>query len=270
MAANEASPPSDARLAEFRLAAPLHAALRERDYNAALAAMPLARDIDAIAVAERGVALQPLCLAAQDASADAYDMVRALVLRYGAKANVRDGRGYTPLHYAARNGNLAVVELLLEQGADVNATVRGVDMPVTPLYLAAQFGMNRVAEALRLFGAEAIDAELLSQLRVDAAVESARNAALARVGEAGTERSEAVRAVYAEVSEAAIAELEAAGRFQEASIWRQFEGRAAELVIQGASVSTADPDVWIAVISQKLLTEIQASVQEFRASGDSR
>jgi ankyrin repeat protein len=44
-----------------------------------------------------------------------------MLLQAGATVTVRDGEGYTPLHYAVSKGNLEEVQLLLAAGADVNA-----------------------------------------------------------------------------------------------------------------------------------------------------
>ena len=45
-----------------------------------------------------------------------------LVLPYVTDINLRDGDGYTMLHYVAQTGNYDSMKLLLEAGADVNAT----------------------------------------------------------------------------------------------------------------------------------------------------
>lgn len=266
-ASGQAAP--EARAEEFSSEAPLHFALRERHYDDALVAMRAQTDIDEIAYDEHGRALRPLCLAAQDASADAYDMVQALIRRYGADPNVHDGRGFTPLHYAAGNGNLAVVETLVIHGADVNALVSGDETPVTPLYLATQTGMDRVAAFLRAHGADDLDRELASQLKVDAAMERARMAAMARVVDEGLPFPDALRLVYREVTSAAATELEAAGRFEEASIWRKFGDRSAEVVIRQQPSADANPDVWIAGTMQALMTEIEASVAAIDGSAGS-
>ena len=258
---------ADERTEAFRRTAPLHFALRARDYDGALAAMLVQQDIDEVLEDERGKALQPLCLAAQDASADAYDMVRALILSYGADPNVRDGRGQSPLHYAAANGNLAVVELLVQHGADVNAMVSGSDEPLTPLYLATRFGMGRVADFLRSYGADELDGDLASRLKVDAAIGRAHIAALERVLEEGLAFSDTVRAVYEETTAAAVAELEAAGRLQEAAIWRALGSRAAEVVIRDAPGVDSDLDAWVAVTTQKLLSEVPESLRAVGTAG---
>lgn len=259
----------EARTEVFESEAPLHFALRERNYDDALAAMRTQVDIDEVAYDENGNALRPLCLAAQDGSADAYDMVRALIQRYGADPNVQDGRGFTPLHYAASNGNLAVVEKLVLHGADVNALVAGDESPVTPLYLATQFGMDRVAAFLHAHGADDLDRDLASQLKVDAAMEQARMAAMTRVVDEELPFPDALRLVYKEVTSAAATELEAAGRFDEASIWRKFGDQSAEVVIQQPPSADVDADAWIAGTMQALMTEIEASVAAIDGSAGS-
>ena len=58
------------------------------------------------------------------------DIVRALV-RAGAHVDARsDSKRCTPLHMAARRGNIAVSEALLECGADINARDRAGDTPL--------------------------------------------------------------------------------------------------------------------------------------------
>jgi len=51
----------------------------------------------------------------------------------------------TPLHYAAQNGHLSVVEYLVNQKADINAKDYG---KMTPLHYAAQNGHLSVVEYL--------------------------------------------------------------------------------------------------------------------------
>ncbi|GEM_PF-5475863 len=58
----------------------------------------------------------------------------------------------TPLHAAAYNGHGAMVELLLEVGADVNA--KAVGGVITPLYMACHEGNAKVANTLIDHGAE--------------------------------------------------------------------------------------------------------------------
>lgn len=57
--------------------------------------------------------------------------------------------GMTALHLAARSGNVELCEVLLAQGADIEADNRGPDVPPggTPLYVAAAYGH---CEAVRL------------------------------------------------------------------------------------------------------------------------
>lgn len=53
----------------------------------------------------------------------------------------RDDHGFSPLHWAAKEGHTKLVELLLSRGARVNATNRGDD---TPLHLAAAHGHHDI------------------------------------------------------------------------------------------------------------------------------
>ncbi|XP_071582418.1 uncharacterized protein [Temnothorax nylanderi] len=73
------------------------------------------------------------------------DVVNALLNR-DADVNLEDFEGWTPLHCAAQNGHLDVVNALLNKGADVNKINN--NQGVTPLYLAIQNGHKNIVEIL--------------------------------------------------------------------------------------------------------------------------
>jgi ankyrin repeat protein len=56
--------------------------------------------------------------------------VKYLVEEHGADVNVRDGWGYTPLHYAAVHGENDLIEYLVSKGADVTVASRLGQSPV--------------------------------------------------------------------------------------------------------------------------------------------
>ncbi len=66
--------------------------------------------------------------------------------------NQRDGRGYTPLHYAVANGRDKVTQFLLDKGAQVSIKGGVADMS-TPLHLAALYGHTGIARLLLEGGA---------------------------------------------------------------------------------------------------------------------
>lgn len=53
----------------------------------------------------------------------------------------RDDHGFSPLHWAAKEGHLKIVEMLVQRGARINSTNRGDD---TPLHLAAAHGHHEI------------------------------------------------------------------------------------------------------------------------------
>ena len=137
----------------LRLETPLQYALIVKRYDEALKAMSQVMDINSISPL---TGLTALCLASQDESADAIDMVQPLVQIYLADVAQPDAVGNTPLHYAAHAGNLAVVQFLISNGADVNAAnVSGG----TPLFAALEKDRSRIAEYLLNFGAKELTAE---------------------------------------------------------------------------------------------------------------
>ena len=65
----------------------------------------------------------------------------------------RDGEGYTPLHHAARFGNLKAIKLLIEAGADVHAYPTNRILVITPLSLALKNNQYDAAKKLIDLGA---------------------------------------------------------------------------------------------------------------------
>ena len=65
-------------------------------------------------------------------------------LAAGADVNAKDIVGKTPLHWAAGNEGRQVAELLIANGADVNAQSE----MGTPLHFAAAFGHKEIVELL--------------------------------------------------------------------------------------------------------------------------
>lgn len=74
--------------------------------------------------------------------------VRALLAKNPALVQVCDTDGSTPLHCAAWKGHVAVVQILLEHGADVNARNQNRHWGTTPLHAAAHGNQKAVAELL--------------------------------------------------------------------------------------------------------------------------
>ncbi|XP_032673983.1 ankyrin repeat domain-containing protein 39 [Odontomachus brunneus] len=82
-----------------------------------------------------------------------------MLLRNGASVNAVDSSGYTPLHYAARNAQRQLCEVLLHHGADVNARTRYGQ--ATALHRAATRGRDDIVKLLLCHGADAnlVDAD---------------------------------------------------------------------------------------------------------------
>jgi hypothetical protein len=79
-------------------------------------------------------------------------VIRLLSIR-NINVNLKDVSGFTPLHWAARNGHIEIARLLLQNGADVNAND---NFGYTPLHLAAIFGR---IDILRLLFENGVDLE---------------------------------------------------------------------------------------------------------------
>lgn len=92
----------------------------------------------------------PLSVAASLESLAAYGLVEAL-LDFGADPDTGNRSGLSPLHKAVLTGNLAVVKLLLDRGADPIAGKAGAG--TTPLLMAYAQGRFGIVEALKKAGA---------------------------------------------------------------------------------------------------------------------
>ena len=55
------------------------------------------------------------------AASDGQDAIIRLLLDAGASVNAADLDGWTPLHFASENGQEETVNLLLDRGADIDA-----------------------------------------------------------------------------------------------------------------------------------------------------
>jgi uncharacterized protein len=95
------------------------------------------------------------------------DMARRLIER---DADVNK-TGWTPLHYAATGGHLAVVKLLLENNAYIDA-----ESPngTTPLMMAAQYGSAAAVKLLLEAGADATSKNQLGLTAIDFAYRASR------------------------------------------------------------------------------------------------
>ena len=83
------------------------------------------------------------------------ELVVVVLIAHGADVQASDERGVTPLHAAAEGGHVAIVELLIENGSDVNARshAEGYHAGYTPVISAGQRGHFDIVDLLRAYGA---------------------------------------------------------------------------------------------------------------------
>lgn len=79
-----------------------------------------------------------------------YD-ITDILLKNGANVNAKQMQGVTPLHSAAHNGQTKLAKLLIQSGADVNAKM---DNGQTPLCMAEEKRFNETAELIKQSGGQ--------------------------------------------------------------------------------------------------------------------
>ncbi|EEC08097.1 mitogen activated protein kinase kinase kinase 3, MAPKKK3, MEKK3, putative [Ixodes scapularis] len=79
--------------------------------------------------------------------------VLSLLLQNGAKVDIKDKHGFSPLHFAGQAGSVDAVQLLLDAGADPSATGLGA---IAPLHLAASAGKTAAVRLLLERGADVL------------------------------------------------------------------------------------------------------------------
>ena len=104
-----------------------------------------------------GLALAPISAAVDAPVADAamrqdVEAVRGLIAR-GADPDAAHGDGFTALHWAVQQGDVEIVTLLLDAGADVEARTRLGSH--TPLHVASRSAQAAAVRALLAAGADA-------------------------------------------------------------------------------------------------------------------
>ena len=87
-------------------------------------------------------------------------------LAAGTDVNVKDTRGFIPLHWAAISGHKEAVEQLIDNGADVNAMRGGGG---TPLSYASSWGHEEIVELLIAKGADVNVKDAFSETPLDVA-----------------------------------------------------------------------------------------------------
>jgi uncharacterized protein len=100
-----------------------------------IASYLIQRGADVNSVARNAMKVMPL----HSAVARNQVKISELLLTNGANVNARQEGGFSPLHAAAQSGNLQMAELLLNHGADVNAKT---DKGKTPLALTKEEGQE--------------------------------------------------------------------------------------------------------------------------------
>lgn len=100
--------------------------------------------------------------------------LRAMLESDPSAAKAKDAKGETPLHHAARHGDVEVIKVLLAHGADPNAKT---PVGATPLHVARAFGEEKAAKVLVEAGAKT-GSELSDD---DADVQRAKNLARSKL-----------------------------------------------------------------------------------------
>ena len=81
-----------------------------------------------------------------------------MLIEHGASVNAGDPSGNVPIHFAARDGNIELMNMLIRNGADINAATK--DDNFTALWHASMCDRPTCVLQLLCYGAEIHDVEL--------------------------------------------------------------------------------------------------------------
>jgi len=112
-------------------------------------------------------------------------------LAAGADVNAKDKYGRTPLHTAVDGDYKELIELLIAEGADVNANSK----IGTPLHSAAFWGQKEIAELLIAEGADVNAKDVTGETPLDGAVFNGFNQTVALLREHGGKTGEELNAL---------------------------------------------------------------------------
>ncbi|XP_024080694.1 ankyrin repeat domain-containing protein EMB506, chloroplastic-like isoform X2 [Cimex lectularius] len=96
-------------------------------------------------------------------------------IRRGVNVNQADPSGYTALHYAAKNGNVAICQALINGGAQINIQTQAGN--ATALHRAAGAGKTEVVKLLLNNGAQTLLRDIDGRTALHRAVEGGHEAA---------------------------------------------------------------------------------------------
>ena len=119
----------------------------------------------------------PIAFAAQNGHLEAVE----LLLEAGAVPDLRVSRGFTALTLASQNGHIQIVRVLLDAGSFVDVID---DRSLTPLYLSAQNGNADIVDLLLSRGASASGADQ-DRAPVDIAAQNGHDAIVRSLRDAG-------------------------------------------------------------------------------------
>lgn len=193
-----------------------------------------------------------------DESADAIDMVQPLVQIYLADVAQPDAVGNTPLHYAGHAGNLAVVQFLISNGADVNAAnVSGG----TPLFAALEKDRSRIAEYLLKFGAKELTAEETKNLNASIVMREAMKHVQESMSTLQDEPEPTIEGFRSRVESGfneAIESLQTNGKIEELVLVEQFRDNMLRAIDDTPKTDEMSMMEWAETISIKVGTGIAA------------